>query len=33
MAQVQFVIRRLAPLADPDAWELAVHRTGGTGDG
>jgi hypothetical protein len=32
MSQVEFVIRRLAPLADPAAWELAVSRTGETGD-
>jgi C_GCAxxG_C_C family probable redox protein len=32
MAQVEFVIGRLAPLADPAAWEQAVNRTGDTGD-
>jgi uncharacterized protein YjeT (DUF2065 family) len=32
MAQVEFVIERLAPLADPAAWEQAVNRTGDTGD-
>jgi C_GCAxxG_C_C family probable redox protein len=32
MAQVEFVVRRLAPLADPDPWEQVVNRTGDTGD-
>ena len=32
MPQVEFVIRRLAPLADPEAWDAAVRRIARAGD-
>jgi C_GCAxxG_C_C family probable redox protein len=33
MAQIEFVVSRMAPLADPAAWDRAVNRTGESGDG
>jgi C_GCAxxG_C_C family probable redox protein len=32
MPQIEFAITRLAPLADPAAWDAALARTAGAGD-